>query len=130
VRTLWECLDRHDYDPIEPLVDPAFVNHVDGNEGFEPWKAIFTRATDAFPDLRWEVVALLGDGDEVAVVATGRGTHTGADYRGVSAAGASFTWETMHLYRMRDGRILDHSAVRNDLAFVEQLRAGRPAAAG
>jgi predicted ester cyclase len=126
IRELWRLQNVRDHAAIEALVDPAFVNHVDGRTGFAPWKAIFDNVARSFPDLQWDVPTVLGDGDLVAAVAIGQGTHTGAPWRDIEPSGNAFMWDTMHVYRLRAGLITEHSAVRNDLTFYEQLR-GRPA---
>ena len=48
------------------------------------------------------------------------GTHLGP-FQGIPAAGHSFQQEHMHFVRFRDGKAIEHRAVRDDLGMMRQL---------
>jgi predicted ester cyclase len=48
------------------------------------------------------------------------GTHTGTVH-GISPTRKRFQQRQFHLYRMRDGQIVEHSALRDDLGLLHQL---------
>jgi steroid delta-isomerase-like uncharacterized protein len=74
----------------------------------------------AFPDLRFEVHEVVGEGDLVAVRATLHGTHLGP-FDGIPATGRTVEQEQLHLVRFVDGKAAEHRAVRDDLGMLRQL---------
>lgn len=94
-----------------------------------------------FPDWRMEIVDLVASGDSVVVRSKVSGTHRGTGkfnvngglLTGVSPTGRRFEVEHIHWYKMRDGKIAEHFATRNDIDMARQLgvlpAAGRPRAA-
>ena len=97
------------------LVDPACPGG--GPDGTLAWH----RSTrEAFPDLRYEVVAVVAAGDEVALRWHATGTQRGAfgpvppTGRRVAYAGATFL-------RVRAGRVVDVWSVNEQFRKLEQL---------
>jgi predicted ester cyclase len=75
----------------------------------------------AFPDVMPELYELIAEGDLVAVRVEAGGTHTGEPFLGVPAAGSSIRWKELHLFRCREGRIVEHRGVFDLLAIMQQL---------
>ncbi len=79
----------------------------------------------AFPDLHYTVDALLAEADQVVSHCTLSGTQHGPlPLRGwalLPVTGQQFTVKQIHRFRLRDGKIVEHSAVRDDLGMLEQL---------
>ena len=88
----------------------------------------------AFPDLHYTVDALLADADQVVSQCTLSGTQHGPlPLRGwalLPVTGQQFTVQQMHRFRLRDGKIVEHWAVRDDLGMLEQLGHVDPSATG
>ena len=91
------------------------------------WRVVTIWRT-AFPDLRFTVDALIAEGDVVMCEVTLRGTHTGEfplipPLQGPTLPpnGRSFEIKHMHRFRLRDGKIVEHFAVRDDLGMFQQL---------
>jgi predicted ester cyclase len=94
------------------------------------WYATALWLRGAFADLRHEIDTCVVDGDVVAVHATMSGRHTGvmvvydADARVKQAfppTGRSFAITQSHWLRIRDGKVVEHWANRDDMAMAEQL---------
>jgi predicted ester cyclase len=78
----------------------------------------------AFPDIAPTVDHAIAEGDLVAVRITARGHHTGAPFPpGIPAAGRAIEWREQHVYRIADGRIVEHWGVFDNLAILQQLGA-------
>jgi predicted ester cyclase len=84
----------------------------------------------AFSGLRYEIHHVIAAGDLVAVNCTmsGRHTHTFVVYREDGAVdnafpptGKSFAMAQSHWLRMKDGKIVEHWATRDDLGQARQL---------
>jgi predicted ester cyclase len=75
----------------------------------------------AFPDAIPELYELVAEDDLVAVRVEASGTHTGEPFLGVPATGASIRWKELHLFRCREGRIVEHRGVFDLFAIMQQL---------
>jgi predicted ester cyclase len=90
---------------------------------------IFEALYTIFPDWHMDLREVLSDGDEVVAVMTMTGTHLGKSdvpvlgggLVGVEPTGAKVTVGHMHRYRLRDGLVQDHVALRDDLGMMQQL---------
>jgi predicted ester cyclase len=82
-----------------------------------------------FPDARLEIVDLVGLGDTVVVRCKFSATHEGVGQLpinggllvGVPATHEHFEVLHIHWYKLRDGKIIDHYATRDDLGMMQQL---------
>jgi predicted ester cyclase len=79
----------------------------------------------AFPDLHYTVDTLLAEDDQVVAFCTLSGTQHGPlPLRGwamLPVTGKHFTVKQMHLSRLRDGKVVEHWGVRDDLGMLVQL---------
>lgn len=75
-----------------------------------------------FGDLRYEIHRIFVDGDMAAAYVTMYGTHEGGLPSGVPATHKPFAVKHVHEFRFADdGRVIEHSAVRDDLGMIMQL---------
>lgn len=74
----------------------------------------------AIPDLHYTIEDVIAEGDTVAGRVTMSGTHHGP-YMGIPPTGRSFRVAEMHFVRFRDGKGIEHRAVRDDLGMMRQL---------
>jgi steroid delta-isomerase-like uncharacterized protein len=77
----------------------------------------------SFPDVKPELYELLAEDDLVAVRVEAGGTHTGAPFNGIPAAGKAMRWKELHVFRCRDGQIVEHRGVFDLLSILQQLGA-------
>ena len=112
-------------DLAEQLVHPGFVNNeADPERRQGPSGAAATSEwlRSCFGDLRYDIHRVFIDGDTAAAYVTMHGTHEGGLPPGVPATHKPFSVEHVHLFRFADdGRVVEHSAVRDDLGMVMQL---------
>lgn len=82
-----------------------------------------------FPDWKMEIVEIIAEADSVVVRCRVSGTHKGVATRavngglllGVQPTGKRFEVQHIHWYKVRHGKITDHSASRDDLGMAQQL---------
>ena len=117
----------------EQLVHPDFVNNeADPERRNGPSGAAATSEwlRSCFGGLRYDIHRVFVDGDMAAAYVTMHGTHEGGLPPGVPATHKPFAVKHVHLFRFADdGRVIEHSAVRDDLGMIMQLGLLPPAAA-
>jgi len=82
-----------------------------------------------FPDWRMEILEMVAVGDVVVVRCKVSGTHLGIGkipvnggmLVGVQPTGKRFEVSHIHWYTLRDGKIVEHWANRDDLGMMQQL---------
>ena len=116
-----EVFNQGNYDAADQLVAEDFFNHeAPDSPGPEGFKATARWLRAAFPDYHAEMQEFVADGDLMVARLVVSGTHAG-DYMGIAPTGRSFSVQHMHMYRVRDGRLVEHWACRDDLGQLSQL---------
>jgi lactoylglutathione lyase len=113
----------------DDLVAEDFVNHAAGPQGRDGWRATFAHLRHDLGDYAVEEHHVLADGDHAAVHLTLRGRHLASTMpllTGVPVTGAEFAWTFLHLFRVADGRLVEHWACRDDVGLLRQLGAWPP----
>ena len=108
---------------LEQIVAPALL---------EPTRAATERVRAAFPDYRLTIDAQVAEGDLVATVWTGAGTHEGAwasPIGEVAPTGVPVTWTGTTTLRLVDGKIAEVIGTHWDhLGILQQLGVVAPTA--
>jgi predicted ester cyclase len=76
----------------------------------------------AFPDLQVTTEGFLAEGDLVAHRQTLRSTHRG-EFFGIPPTGRRVAMAGLHLFRVKDGQLVEHRANNDDLRLLRQLGA-------
>jgi predicted ester cyclase len=118
VEAAGECFNARDYEGLDAVVAADMVNKAAGPQGREGWKQVWGAIVTCFPDAIAETKAIIVEGDRAAVHMTITGTHEASVMPlvdGLEPTGRRIEWEFVHLFRVQDGLIVEHSAVRDDL---------------
>jgi len=108
---------------LDTLVGAAYVDHnpspgqVAGAAGV---KAKVESLRAAFPDLRFTLEELVGEGEIVAARYSWRGTHRGS-FLGIAPTGKTILVRGMDFYRLRERRIVEHWDNVDELGMLSQL---------
>lgn len=123
VLALFDAVQSGELDRIDDLVSADFVDHgappgmiPPGPEGY---RTIFRLLKSALR-IDYTVLDVVAEGESVMAWARCTGRHVG-EFLGIPPTGREFAFEAMHRYRVRDGVIREHHAVRDDLALYRQL---------
>ena len=112
-RAVAEVINGGNLDAINDLYAPEIA------AAARDWVTPFR---DAFPDVRMDTVALVGEGDTVVGHFRCSGTQTGP-WTGRPAAGRSFSAvREVHWFTVRDGRIVDWWGLEDNDDRRRQLR--------
>jgi steroid delta-isomerase-like uncharacterized protein len=88
--------------------------------GPEEMKGTVLMVTAAFPDNRHEVEDVVALDDKVVLRCTLTGTHEGP-FMGIPPTGRKIEVNEIHIYRLEDGKAVEHRVGRNDLGAMRQL---------
>jgi predicted ester cyclase len=128
-RQFEELWNKGRVDLVGEFFDKDFMNfgqrHQDGHGLVKHivgvWRA-------AFPDLHFSVDVMVAEGDLVVCEVTCQGTHSGEfqlipplEGPSLSPNGKTFSVKHIHRFRLREGKVLEHFAVRDDLGMFQQL---------
>jgi predicted SnoaL-like aldol condensation-catalyzing enzyme len=120
-----EVFDEGNVDAVDRFLAPDFINHVTGRTGTEDFKRLAADLRLA-PGSANVIDLVVAEGDLVAVLMTITRTLQeelrvfGFTFPG---DGQSYTVTHVHIYRVTDGKICEHWAVRDDLSMLRQLGA-------
>jgi steroid delta-isomerase-like uncharacterized protein len=133
-----DTLERHKQ-LVEQIIERVFVNGEDaaidelvaedftprtfgpmppGREGF---RAGMQRAGVGVSDPEFQIQDLIAEGDRVAARVTSSATHSGT-FMGVPASGNRYTIDEIHIFRIRDGRLVEHWHAFDTANLMAQLK--------
>ncbi|HEX9687224.1 MAG TPA: ester cyclase [Burkholderiales bacterium] len=130
VRRLYdEAFNRQDAAAAAAFYTMDAKNHgrTIGRDGM---RKVFEALFAVFPDFHYRIEEATADGERVVCKVTMTGTHRGEPtlpevfngmLRGVAPTGKGVTVLQYHGFRIRDGMISEHAAVRDDLGMLLQL---------
>lgn len=119
-----EGLNQGRFEVIDEVVDPDFVNHAappNAPTGPEGAKATFRMIRDAAPDYHLAIHHVIAEDDLVVVHGTGDTGRMEGEFLGVDVTGRSAEIPQAHIFRFRDGRIVEHWGIRHDLPAMREL---------
>ena len=125
------CQDEHDLAYADEAFHPRFVNHYrpEGQEmpatdrpasGFQEFYGALLRG---FPDARMEIGEQLAERDLVCTRKTFRGTHLG-ELWGLRPTGNRVAFEFLDIFRVADGRLIEHWTSMDLAALRSQMQPG------
>jgi predicted ester cyclase len=117
--------DEGDVAAVDEYLAPDFYNHVTGRRGTDDFKRLAVSVGQAAGTAN-EIELLVAEGDlVVAYMTITRTVCEEVTLFGFSfpADGRSYTVKHVHIYRVVDGLIREHWAVRDDLSMLRQLGA-------
>ena len=122
-----DYLRTGDEEILETAFAPDFLDHVSGQRGTDIMRVVRGWIAGSFADLTYEVHGVTtGDGLVMAWFSS-RGRHVGNAFpqlAGREPTGREIVAEAVHIFRVADGKITEHWAVRDDLGLLRQLDGG------
>jgi steroid delta-isomerase-like uncharacterized protein len=125
--------NQGDLDYVDGALATGAIDHQEpaGTDFAAHLKNVISTLRTAFPDLRFDVHELVGEGDTVACRSTMSGTHRGplriGPMSGLPVNGTHIEVPHMHFFHYdADGRLTDLWHVWNTLALARQLGAPAP----
>jgi predicted ester cyclase len=129
VRRYQEAYNRGDLDILDEILAPDWFSNnwprALMDQTIENVKMLHRMRLDSFPDLQTTTEALFAEGDWVVQRLTERGTHKG-DVLGLAPTGNPVESGAVSLFRIDNGRIVEHWAFQDNLPVLEQCGAEFP----
>ena len=96
-------------DAVDELVAEDFVPHSwpSTGDGRGDLKRAIERVGEGLADPEFSVEDLIAEGDRVAARLTTSATHVG-EFMGMPATNKRYTIEEIHIFRLRDGQVVEH----------------------
>jgi steroid delta-isomerase-like uncharacterized protein len=119
-----EIFNAGDLDAVDRLVSADFVPHSWGNTGPGPeeLKKAIRRVFAGLSENRMTIEDAIAEGDRVVVRLTSHAVHSG-DFMGMPGSGKAYTIGEIHIFRVRDGKVVEHWREADLLGMLQQLGA-------
>lgn len=127
-----EILNSRDLDRFDEMIAEDYINHNPyAAQGLAGVKGIFAAILDGVPDLSVTAEDVFVSADGLKVVGRYRyeGTHAGT-FMGFAATGNRFAMRSIDIWRVAEGRCVEHWDELNMLDVFTQVGAVPPVAAG
>jgi steroid delta-isomerase-like uncharacterized protein len=126
VRRYQEAHNNNDLDALNAIVAADLIAHslMPGvPNGLEGGKMVHQIAVASFPDFHATIEDLIAEGDKVVARLTFTGTHTGSPFMGIPASGRSFAFSATSIFRIAEGKIVEHWGEEDSVGWLQQLGA-------
>jgi steroid delta-isomerase-like uncharacterized protein len=123
VQEFEDLINAKDLNTALSLLSPNFVDHtppVGLPPGVEGVRAFFTMQFAAFPDGHITLQDMIAEGDKVVNRMIGEGTHQG-EFMGMPPTGKRVTWSFIDIWRIADGKIVEHWVEADMMSLMQQL---------
>ena len=116
--------NEHNVNGVGHLFDKNFVPHfrMPVPAGFEGLRQVGIMMNGAFPDVVVTEEDLIAAGDKVVERSSAAATHQGA-MLGAAPTNQRIQWSEIHIYRLREGKIVEHWAEVSMMELLQQIGA-------
>lgn len=126
VLNLYQALNDTNWTVAKSCIHQDFKHHFvkDSAFGETTWAGFekgYRMSHTAFPDWKLTVINVVAEGDYVAVLLNGQGTHQ-REFAGLPATYRKAGAPIMLLHKIKDGKIIEDWEIMNTSSFVEQLK--------
>ena len=115
-----EVINQRNLAALDQFAHPGGVNHTVPPGMPQESNQFLGQYLNAFPDVKATVEDLMADGDKVVARVSYRGTHQGA-FRGIPPTGKQIAVTGINIFRIADGKLVEHWGLTDRLAVLQQL---------
>ena len=117
---------KRDTEWMQRHIAPTFVRHDPGLHfevrGPQGVAQLHDALMPAFPDMKLPLLDFVAEGEKVLVRLRVQATHTGP-FGDMAATGESIDIDVLDLFQIRDGVLIEHWALLDNLGMLKQLGA-------
>ncbi len=129
IRRFFDGINTGNRGLVEEVVTPNYVVHFTGNpqevQNVEGLGQHLAALHSAFPDLQTIIEDMTVAENQIVVRDTWQGTHQG-DFAGIPPSGKHVAFKGIDVFRVVDGKIMEHWSSRDDLDLMQQLGMTQP----
>ncbi len=115
-----EVLNQKNLAALDQFISPGAVNHtLPAGLPQEP-SQFLGLYLNGFPDVKATVEDLMADGDKVVARVSYLGTHQGT-FRGISPTGKQVAVTGINIFRIVNGKLVEHWGLADRLGALQQL---------
>ena len=114
-------------DYVEHATEPFRSEEPGKVDGPRHMRSVVAWLVEQFPDVTMTVEAIAAEGDSVVARVHSEGTNLGKLGGVIPPTGKRFSARQSHWYHVRDGKLAEHWATRDDLSAMMQLGVLAPA---
>ena len=115
-----QVINQRNLAALDQFVPPGGVNHTVPPGMPQETNQFVGQYLHAFPDGQVTVEELLADGDKVVARVSFHATHQGA-LRDIAPTGKPITLMGIHIFRIANGKLVEHWGLMDRLAALQQL---------
>jgi predicted ester cyclase len=122
-RMVEEVVNQGKMEVIPELFHPDYADHVappGTTPGLAGVEEIFTMFRTGFPDVKFNIDQMVGEGNYVATLVHGEGTQTG-QFIQFPPSGKHAVWRSVGFFRVEDGLIREHWGIPDLLGLLIQI---------
>jgi predicted ester cyclase len=123
VRRYQDAYNRNDLDVLDEVLDPNWTTNGWPEvmpQTIENAKELYQVLLASFPDLSYETLDLIAEGDTVVQHWKARCTFKGELFGVVPPTGELIVADGISIFRLAGGKIVEHVAFADDFGFWEQ----------
>jgi len=114
-----QAMNKRDWDVLSQYISPDFVG-IKGKKGPAAFQEPILPLIQAFPDIKWKIEEIFGEGNKLMVKWKWEGTQTAA-YLQFPATGKKLSNEGMGIFELKEGKVLASQVITDRLGFLQQL---------
>lgn len=125
MRLIDEAFNNRNLDILEEVLHPDFVNHqevfpLEAKKGPEVFRELYSAFFNIFSDVKADYTHVIAEDDYVMARDFISGTNDGK-INGNPPTGKKVKFEVFHLYRLKDGKLIERWGLTDDLSLMKQL---------
>jgi predicted ester cyclase len=105
---------------------PDFYDNVSKTRGLDIFGLVATWLDESFADRSADLHLVTHSADTVVMWCTAYGRHVGNGFprlNGLPVKGNRVAWPQVHIFRLAEGLVVEHWAVRDDAAMLDAVKA-------
>lgn len=120
-RFIREIFERGRVEAVDELCAEDFIGHTWGEMDRDGLRRTTARVAEALADVHFTIEDEIAEGDRVAVRVTASARQVG-EVGGQPATGRSYTIGEIHIFRLRDGKAIEHWHQYDQMGRQKQLQ--------
>jgi len=122
-----EAWNKGNMSLLPELVSPDFVGQAGGKEyrGSDGYRELIDLLRVPFPDLHFTIDRVVAEGDQIAFVKSGKGTHKGK-LMNAEPTGKEVSWKQAIFWQLKDGKVVESMSISDSLSLLRQIGIAPP----